>query len=1418
MKRCFLPLLTLALFIGAWVQLGHHADLDDEVRSFGPNFDTVKSQDITLSPQQPPAQRNEIENSALQPMPSTSLQTSVLDTRLIAAVNGKTDAVPQLGDSAQHKEQVRPLFELATDMALSPLTEIDLRERRSILSRSVIRVDWAALEAVKEAVKTHGTGVLEIPTKEKGRLAATIGRVITNWGGGYTLSGQLDDYPDGTFMATAHGDALVASLRTGEGKGSDFDIVLSPEGIQEIRRVDVSALPGCSGTPEPKAPAKALRYALSPAIQKGAEVPVTSEASASTEDMTVIDIMVVYTAAARDKFGTTSGTLAAINQAINGANQAFTVSEVSAMYRLAHAQQISYRETNDSFLDLDRVSYLGDDHLDEVHGLRDTHGADLVSLWTGTNYGGVAMMMGELSVASEFAAFSVCGATSSISNMTLLFTHECGHNLGCNHELANAGGPGLFPYSYGWSWTGSNGSRYRSVMAYESGQQVLRFSNPNVNHAGVPSGTANADNARTINNSKDTVSSFREDRFISPNYRNVPAAGGGFSFAVTNLESWSWGQSAGSAWVSSAEPADQNGDQTFSYSVAPNPSTLSRSAKITLTSGSTRSSHLILQEGADHGDTPATATPIAPDSTTLGKIEKDGDVDYFRIDVAGPGLLSVRTTGWFNTRGELLSAAGALLTEDDDSGDWGMNFQMFHVVEAGTYYVRVDTPWFWEPGKYELVSSFTPSVTLAVTRDFAMFAASGGSRSFQVTALGNWSWSVSGGEGWLGAAAPASQSGTQTFIYTVAANAGATPRSALLTFTNGTFTARHLILQQGPDQGETLATAHPIEPNSLTASSMKAADDKDYFRIDITRPGTLTLGTSHSIFNSEGILLSSAGTPLDAIYNRKDYGFLITREVKPGTYFLSVSSFDKYEDWDEFPGEYLLVSEFTPSHMLLSLTREVPAAQAATPDKAGTLALSASPSKNATRLAPVSTPQTQMFAVTPNTPVKATATARAGHLFSHWSGLSAGAQRMGATLSFIMPKEDVLGLTAHFISNPFIAAGGANPFPGLGTKPAFQGLLMPDAGTPADNATVGHLSATLVAATGAVSGKVLLDGKATSFTGVLHGDGSVWFKVGRSFSASLPLANGSLTGKTLTAAWSATGLSATVQSPGAKVSTGLARPKVAATPAALLNAANAKSGYLTLVLPSKTQTPVKPADSYPQGTGHAALTLATAGTLKLAGVLADGTRVTASSVLVTGEQSPLFIPLTTPGAASSVKGGSLSGSLVFDPAAEDSDAGGTDWLWFRPLAVSAATKAQSYRQGWPDGIVLDPVGALYQRATAVQTALGIGIVEPVSGNAELVFAGGKLAGEVRVGGFNIEGNRVIKINTADRSFSLILNATTGLIQGSFTPNWPNAGTKLPAFQGMLLQKGENRGGWGFFLSNAVGDTSSESGRVSLDSP
>ena len=96
-----------------------------------------------------------------------------------------------------------------------------------------------------------------------------------------------------------------------------------------------------------------------------------------------IDVAVVYTPAAREAAGGVAAIEAEIDLLVAETNQAYETSRVDHRVRLVDTSEVTYVESGDSSLDLDRLLEPSDGPLDEVHALRDEVGADLVHLIVG---------------------------------------------------------------------------------------------------------------------------------------------------------------------------------------------------------------------------------------------------------------------------------------------------------------------------------------------------------------------------------------------------------------------------------------------------------------------------------------------------------------------------------------------------------------------------------------------------------------------------------------------------------------------------------------------------------------------------------------------------------------------------------------------------------------------------------------------------------------------------------------------------------------------------------------------------------------------------------------------------------------------------------------------------------------------------
>ena len=110
----------------------------------------------------------------------------------------------------------------------------------------------------------------------------------------------------------------------------------------------------------------------------------------------------------------------------------------------------------------------------------------------------------------------------------------------------------------------------------------------------------------------------------------------------------------------------------------------------------------------DHGDTRDQATVVEVGSETKGTIDPADDVDFFRVDLNEPGLLTVYTSGSTDTFGRLSSADGSIKLRDDDDGR-NFNFHISEDVHADSYFIEV-TAYQDKTGDYVLHVEFEPWV------------------------------------------------------------------------------------------------------------------------------------------------------------------------------------------------------------------------------------------------------------------------------------------------------------------------------------------------------------------------------------------------------------------------------------------------------------------------------------------------------------------------------------------------------------------------------------------------------------------------------------------------------------------------------------------------------------------------------------
>lgn len=340
------------------------------------------------------------------------------------------------------------------------------------------------------------------------------------------IEGEVKNHPGSHVLLAYVGEATAGTISV-PGLGL-FQIRYAGNGQHRITQLDPEKIPPCGNATLP-AMSSIIEPAPTPEREPQAEgevvagktnksvLPPTTVSTIATADappatlpeaVTTVDILVVYTPAVASANGGAAGVAALINAAIASANTSYSHGGVGLTLRLVHAAQISYTGSGNLTTDLTKLQSTGDGVMDQAHALRDQYKADVVCLLVpnGGAYAGLGYLWTP-GAGAGFAnyGFSVVVAAYADSNLTL--AHEVGHNMGCGHAVEDGGG-GAYSYSYGWKFS-VGGTAYRTVMAYAPGLRITYFSNPNVSYLGVPTGTANANNALGLQNSKGTIAQFR---------------------------------------------------------------------------------------------------------------------------------------------------------------------------------------------------------------------------------------------------------------------------------------------------------------------------------------------------------------------------------------------------------------------------------------------------------------------------------------------------------------------------------------------------------------------------------------------------------------------------------------------------------------------------------------------------------------------------------------------------------------------------------------------------------------------------------------------------------------------------------------------------------------------------------------------
>ena len=459
----------------------------------------------------------------------------------------------------------------------------------------LVRVDGAQLDHARRLVQRHRAAPALLNLLDDAVFHVVFERTAST-ASGYSLAGRIADVPSGRVVLVVNGDVLAGRVWTPQ---ASYSIRNRGADLHIVEKVD---------------PASALPLAVPriPSLGGRAQPQRKPQSAVQEQDgVAQIDLLVFWTPAARRAVYGLAAMQANVDLKVAIANEAYVDSGVAQRVRLVGATEVDYEDAKAD--DIDRLVDPAGGFLSEIHEIRNSYAADLVSgiVRFGGGLGGIAQLMTELTTDFAPSAFSLVDVLA----LETTLAHELGHNMGLNHDryvahaqrdfliqnglLSPDDKISLFPYGYGYvnqrAFSGVSPC-WRTIMAYpaqcfDAGLipvDLPRFSHPEQNYPppdgdplGVPldspvtESSGPAHSVLSLNEARHVVASFRDDAnrctfTLSPPEVDVPATGGTFGIRIETGDGCSWRAHHQSDFISPHSNDANTGSGEVTYQVQPN--------------------------------------------------------------------------------------------------------------------------------------------------------------------------------------------------------------------------------------------------------------------------------------------------------------------------------------------------------------------------------------------------------------------------------------------------------------------------------------------------------------------------------------------------------------------------------------------------------------------------------------------------------------------------------------------------------------------------------------------------------------------------------------------------------------------------------------------------------------------------------